>query len=151
MLKYVVLGLIGAVVALAVYVRLAPVNAPYWHGITLPQGQPGEAVAAGSYTVLRAVEQPMEAFTQLDRIITETPRTTRVAGSLEDGKITYMTRSRVFGFPDFTTVAIYPDAAASGQATLALFGRLRFGKADLGVNRARITGWMDALDGETAQ
>lgn len=148
MLKYVVLGLVGALVALAVYVRLAPVNAEVWHKTVLPQGAEGDFTTAGSYTVLRDLPDPDIVLKLLDDIIMDTPRTTRVAGSLEEGKITYITRSRVFGFPDYTTIAVYPqDPAAEGrQATLAVYGRLRFGKADMGVNRARILGWMEKLN-----
>ena len=37
----------------------------------------------------------------------------------------------------------------TGDASLQVFGRLRYGKDDLGVNRNRIKGWMAALDAET--
>ena len=79
----------------------------------------------------------------LDAIIMATPRTRRLAGSVEDGQITYVTRSRILGMPDYTTIAARP---AEGGASVAIYGRLRFGKADLGVNKARIDRWLTQLD-----
>jgi len=58
------------------------------------------------------------------------------------GRITYVTRSRLWGFPDYTTVQVIPGAAG---ATLALHARARFGQSDVGVNRARVERWRDAL------
>ena len=52
--------------------------------------------------------------------------------------ITYVTRSRVFGFPDYTTVRQAGD-------TLEIHGRLRFGESDMGVNAARVDGWLERL------
>lgn len=148
MLKYIVLGLIGAVVALAVYVRLVPLNPLAWHTTDLPMGTAGEFTGAGSHTVLRDVPDAAAALVALDAIIKATPRTKRVAGGVDEGRITYVTRSRVMGFPDYTTVsARAPDTTAGrDMGSLAIYGRLRFGKADVGVNRARINGWMAQLD-----
>jgi len=52
--------------------------------------------------------------------------------------ITYVTRSRVFGFPDYTTVR-------QAGPQLEIYGRLRFGRSDLGVNAARIDGWLQSF------
>jgi uncharacterized protein (DUF1499 family) len=61
-----------------------------------------------------------------------------LAGSAGEGMITFQTRSQLWGFPDHTTVAVQGDL-------LVIYGRLRFGKSDLGVNRARIAGWLETL------
>jgi len=128
------------------YVRLAPVNADAWHDTGLPMMEPGQYPAAGSYVEQRRLNNDGRAtFARLDAIIGTTARTTRVAGSLDSGKITYVTRTRLMGYPDYTTVTLMqsPDGMA---ATLQIYGRLRFGQADLGVNQARITGWLATLD-----
>lgn len=148
-MNYIVFVLVGlglAVVALAIYVRLAPVRAEVWHAIQLPVGPVGELATAGSFTVMRQVEGGASVLADLDQIITQTPRTVRVAGSVADGKVTYVTRSRVFGFPDYTSVAIAQSSDGSDMGTITIFGRLRFGQSDLGVNRARIQGWLAQLD-----
>ncbi len=57
--------------------------------------------------------------------------------------ITYVQRSRVFGFPDYLTVkAVVMD----GGAGLIIWSRARYGRSDFGVNRARVEAWLAALD-----
>jgi uncharacterized protein (DUF1499 family) len=69
-----------------------------------------------------------------------TPRTRLLAGSVATGKLTYVTRSRLFGFPDYTTVSLLlPEDG--GPTYLHMFARLRFGLDDLGVNGARVRDW----------
>ena len=77
-------------------------------------------------------------MSRLDRIIRDTPRTVVLAGTPEEGMITYITRSRLWGFPDYTTVEARPGM-------IVIHGRLRFGSSDVGVNRARIDGWLATL------
>jgi len=49
------------------------------------------------------------------------------------------TRSRLWGFPDYTTVVATEH---EGAPVLMIHARLRFGKADLGVNKARVQAWL---------
>ena len=67
-----------------------------------------------------------------------------LAGSVADGHMTYLTRSRVMGFPDYTTVLIEP---AEDGSVLTAFARARFGYSDMGANRARLQSWIAALTG----
>jgi uncharacterized protein (DUF1499 family) len=85
--------------------------------------------------VMRVVPGDLAA---LDGIIRAEPRTQVLAGSVEAGMVTYVTRSRVFGFPDYTTVAQRGD-------DLAIHARLRYGQSDMGVNKARVERWLTAL------
>jgi len=139
MLGYFVFGaVVGAVVLLA-WVRFAPSNVAAWHAVELPSETIRETRAIDGFSVLRAAPDGAQTLADLDRIIIATARTRAVAGSVNDGRITYVTRSLICGFPDFTTVAFK-------DGMLALYGRLRFGRSDLGVNRARIKGWLAQLD-----
>lgn len=70
------------------------------------------------------------------------PRTKRLVGTPSEGQVTYITRSKTIGFPDFTTVKAIPGPDGT---RLAVFARLRFGREDFGVNRARVEGWLEAL------
>ncbi|MEP3332951.1 DUF1499 domain-containing protein [Sedimentitalea sp.] len=115
------------------YIRLAPSDPVEWH--QMPDQPQVEDFANG---VIRVVETGPNGLAELDAIATATPHTERRFGSVEDGMVTYVTRSLVFGFPDYTTVRQTGD-------TLEIYGRARFGKSDLGVNRARVEGWIDAL------
>ncbi len=123
------LCLLGA----ATWVRFAPSDPARWHRMA-EDLQPGDL---GNGAV-RVVEARQEALAELDAIIRATPRTRLLAGAVAEGMLTYVTRSAVIGFPDYTTVRL-----ADGQ--IAIYGRARYGLSDLGVNAARIDGWLDAL------
>lgn len=138
MAGYVLIGLVLALVAFALYVRLAPSDPARWHVAPVAEGPPGEVVASeGAASLLLPGDGPA-LLARLDAIALATPRTTRLAGSLAEGRITWITRSALWGFPDYTTAEVRPDG-------LAVEARLRFGKGDMGVNAARLRDWQAAL------
>lgn len=140
-MKYGLWGLLALVAGIAIYVRAVPQDINQWHDAPFPELDRESAQYPGGYIARsKPSDDAMALLTRMDSIIRATPRTRRVAGSLEQGKLTYMTRSLVFGFPDFTTVTVDIDYG------LLIYGRLRFGRSDLGVNRARIEGWLAQLD-----
>ena len=123
-------AVVALVVGAGAYVRLAPSDPARWHvALVSPESQnlPGGA--------LRVVETGPDGLQRLDEIAQATPRTTVLAGSVSEGMITYVTRTKWIGFPDYTTVQQDGD-------TLRIHGRLRFGRKDFGVNRARVDGWL---------
>ncbi|WP_138933767.1 DUF1499 domain-containing protein [Roseovarius arcticus] len=122
----VLLGLAG----LLVWIRLAPDDVARWH--VSPEATGDRDMEGG---VMRAVPGDLAA---LDAIIRAEPRARVLAGSVDSGMVTYITRSKVIGFPDYTTVEQRGD-------TLALYARLRYGKSDMGVNKARVERWLAAL------
>lgn len=129
-MKWLGFALLVVIAAGLGYIRLAPSDAARWHA--LPEDLSDQTLEGGA---MRRLTGDLAA---LDAIIRATPRTTVLAGSVAEGMITYVTRSRVFGFPDYTTVRQTGDA-------LEIYGRLRFGASDLGVNAVRIDGWLEAL------
>jgi hypothetical protein len=130
MLKLVALMLLVAVIALIALIRLAPSDPMRWH--QMPGAITDRDLTGGA---MRRAEGDLAT---LDRIIRDTPRTRWLAGSVQEGMVTYVTRSRVMGFPDYTTVRQAGDM-------VEIYGRLRFGKSDLGVNAARIDRWLRRL------
>lgn len=120
------------------YIRFAPTDVMRWH-VAAKAGPLGEKKLKNGYIWRRAGTEGLQA---LDEVARATPRTEVLAGSVEEGQVTYVTRSLLFGFPDYTTVGVQTDA--DGQPFLEIFGRLRFGKSDLGVNAKRIKGWVAA-------
>jgi hypothetical protein len=140
----------GAIVVLVLLamaaVRLAPSDPATWHvDPAAAEPGPGRFVVKpeGGDTDGPLLDMPpREALAALDRIARATPRTEVLAGSVEEGRITYLTRSAVWGFPDYTSVAAVP---AEGGARLAIYARLRFGQSDMGVNARRVQNWLDAL------
>ena len=124
------LVLLLLVLGFAAYVRLAPSDPAQWHA--MPQAVTERDLAGGAMRVVGAGEN---GLAQLDAIIRTEPRTTVLAGSVEDGMITYVTRSKLWGFPDYTTVR------QTGKQ-IEIYARLRFGQSDLGVNAARLDRWL---------
>ena len=125
------------------YVRLAPSDPARWHAnpskapVWAESSPWGQVIARNDGAVLRL---PPDAglLARLDAIALATPRTSRLAGSLGEGRITWITRSGFWGFPDYTTAEMRGDG-------LYLNARLRFGKSDLGVNAARLRDWQSKL------
>ena len=136
-----VLGLlVVATFAFGVWVRLAPSDPARWHT------DPAQGTAGENAHVARVVlpGPPEAALAAFDAVAMAEPRTTRLAGSPAEGRITYVTRSRLWRFPDYTTVAA---EAGDGGAALVIHARARFGRSDLGVNAARVGRWLAALPG----
>lgn len=124
---------VGLVVLLGAYIRLAPSDPGIWH--VAPVGEADLDMQGG---VIRVIETGPDGLARLDAIARTTPRTSVLAGSVKEGMITYVTRTKVIGFPDYTTVQ--QDGGA-----LRIHARLRFGRSDFGVNRTRVDGWLAAL------
>lgn len=78
----------------------------------------------------------------LDQVALETPRTHRLAGTPDSGMITWVTRSAIFGFPDYTTAQAVQDGP---DVSLAILARSRYGRRDFGVNQARLADWLARL------
>lgn len=114
----------------AAYVRLAPSDPSRWH---VAQEIKADRDLEGG--VLRRIETGMDGLARLDSTARDWPRTRVLAGSVGEGMITYVTRSAFWGFPDYTTVRQMGE-------WLEINARLRFGRSDFGVNRARIEAWM---------
>jgi uncharacterized protein (DUF1499 family) len=138
MIRLLLVALVLAVAGFALWVRLAPTDPARWHTDPL-QGVTGANAHAAKAADPRP---PAAALAALDAVALATPRTLRVAGSPEEGRITWVTRSLVWGFPDFTTAAAVPDGTGS---SLVIFARARFGASDIGVNAARVSDWLARL------
>lgn len=132
---YLVVFAVGFLCLFAAYVRLAPSDVARWHQPV--QATEDQDMAQGA---IRVRETDRAGFERADAAMRAMERTKVLAGSLQDGRVTYITRSRLWGFPDYTTME-YSDG------TLKLFGRLRFGGSDLGVNAARLTDVLAAVKG----
>jgi uncharacterized protein (DUF1499 family) len=128
------------------YIRLAPSDAAAWHvDMSAPGFQPpGKAHVFCIRPENRfgpITGEPANLLARLDAIALASPRTERLAGSAETGRITWVSRSAVLGFPDYTTAQVLDGPS------LCVMGRQRFGSEDWGVNAKRIGGWMQELLG----
>ncbi len=153
----VALGL--AAVAGWLVVNLAPDDPAAWHmdpaTITL-RGTPNEILAAVPGTTAAVPQIPLAAepespealLARFDAIARAQPRVTVLAGSVAEGMITYVQRSRLVRYPDYITVKAVPQETGmpEGGAGLIVWSRSRYGRGDFGVNRARIESWLAALE-----
>ena len=136
-------GLVWIVVLLVLgalaYIRLAPSDPARWHRDVTPIA-PGDRRDLGGFKAARELAAPADEVMEAAReAMLKTSRTRVLAGSVEEGRITFVTRSAVFGFPDYTTVEVE-------KGLLLVHARLRFGKGDMGVNAARVQHLLDELD-----
>ncbi len=118
------------ILGFAAYVRLAPSDVARWHVVR--EGAESRDFKGGALRVQAG------GLAQLDVVARAEPRTQVLAGSAGEGMITYVTRSKLWGFPDYTT-------AWQEGSNLHVYGRLRFGQSDLGVNGKRLERWLAQL------
>lgn len=155
-LGWVVLAVILLAAGAMIYVRVAPLDPDSWHvdpvtaptpetpnsfRVLAPGATPGpEEMVSPVYAV-----PPAELMQAFDRMALAQPRTERLAGTPDgQGFVTYVQRTALVAYPDYISVRAVP--AGEGGSALVILSRSRFGKSDLGVNRARITQWLEALD-----
>lgn len=137
------------------HIRTVPSDPAVWHVDPLrapPQPTPNGYRVAPVTVSQHAVdaEPPIYIATPevlgaaFDTFVMGQPRVTRLAGSVEEGWITYIQRSESFQFPDYVSVRFLP-LEQEGFSTIAIFSRSRFGHSDMGVNEARVLAWLNAL------
>lgn len=147
MLKLIIVALVVVVLGGLGWIRLASNDPARWHLDPRMVARPDTP----NFHLLRMGDgdEPAPLFdlpvaelsARLDRLATASGATL-LAGSVEEGHMTYLTRSRLMGFPDYTTVLLEP---AGDGSMLTAFARARYGYSDLGANRARLQGWVAAL------
>lgn len=105
------------------YIRLAPVKfvAREFPSVV------GEYPETGGFTAVVALSDRVN-LASVEAAMLALPRTRKIKSDLP----TFVTRSRVFGFPDVTVLMVQ-------DGTLVLSGHLVYGGSDFGVNRARIS------------
>lgn len=119
--------------AFLAYVRLAPSDESTWH--VEPKVLEGKTFPNGA---VRRITVGKDGLRRMDTLISADPRTQRLTGTVEQGLVTYISRSRMMGYPDYTTMM------QSGE-DLVIYARSRFGRKDFGVNAARVDRWIETL------
>lgn len=137
----------GAVVAGMAYIRLSPMDPQVWHvdpAKAVRTGKPNDYLLAdgGDRPAISVDETPEAVLARLDAAAMAEPGVTRLAGSVETGRVTYVQRTRLMGYPDAISVFAVPEGEG---ARLSLYSRSRYGHSDLGVNKARVERWLAAL------
>lgn len=127
------------------YIRLVPHDMALVEA-ELPAGAAPGAPVIGANSALFVAEfaaPPEVLLADLANVAAQTPRTRLLSGDAVGPRVTYVTRSLIIGFPDYTTAIVTPTPQGS---RLTLFARARFGRSDLGVNAARARAWIGTLE-----
>jgi uncharacterized protein (DUF1499 family) len=74
---------------------------------------------------------------------TKQPRTFVAADYPQYRQIHFVVRSEILNYPDLVTVEIDPDGPTHG--TITIWSRSVYGHSDLGVNKALVEAWLNAL------
>lgn len=125
------------IAAAQAYVRLSPLPRDRLSARPGPF-EPGIHPMRGGVKVVRPLaELPPDAQARLQAIAAATPRTERVG----DAPAAFVTRSRLWGFPDIALIWTEGDA-------LHVYSHLVFGGGDMGVNAAKVARWFEALEAQ---
>ena len=147
---YVALAILGLAAGAALWIGLAPSDPARWHvdmaapGFR-PEGHWAQFCPRPGSRFAPEMGDPAATLARLDAIATAHPRTMRLAGGPAEGRITWITRSRLLRFPDYTTAQVLTEP--DGRPRLCILARQRFGGFDWGVNGARTGGWAQELLG----
>ncbi len=152
-LMWIILALLVLTVGFSLYVRLSPIDGARANRdpatAPLPPATGGWLIRAENGSEAGQVYDvtPEALLAAFDAAAADMPRTHLVAGSLGDGRLTYVSRTAVMGFPDLTTVSAVP---AGDGARLIVYGRQIYGGGDMGVNRKRVQAWVAATEARLA-
>lgn len=142
MLKKILIGAVCVAVAGVAYIRLSPSDMATYH-LAPNATEAGDTPGMNSFKAARQITAPAaDILRVMDRVALGTAHTRLVAGSVGEGLVTYETRSAWMGFPDYTTVTV---TEAEAGPLLVINAQSRFGRSDLGVNRARVEDWLTQL------
>lgn len=137
------LYILAFAVALVVGLRLVPADTEPFHV------DPAEGDRQRSEVRLLGREAPRfpastsDVLTEIRRIATQDRGVRVVEGSVDEGMITFVARSKVFGFRDFITVKAVEEF---GGTKLSVLARPRFNVYDWGVNAKRLDRWLLELE-----
>jgi len=121
--------------------RFAPTSPEAWHVDPTTAKDPG---TSGALVEARFAAQPKAVVDAFETVAESTARTRRIAGDPASGFLTYVSRSLVWGFPDYTSIKVVPS---DGDGTrVVLYARQRFGGYDHGVNQSRVDDWLAQVE-----
>lgn len=90
-----------AIVWVMLYVRFSPTRVHQWHKVPTFSGA-GDYQSPGGFRAVRKLTAPtQDALRAAEQRALATPRTKLIAGSVDEGMLTFETRSLIMGFPDY--------------------------------------------------
>jgi uncharacterized protein (DUF1499 family) len=86
---------------------------------------------------------PEAVMAALDRVAAGMPRTFQLARFPARNQAQWVVRSALMNYPD---IVVAEAAQVAGGTGLWLYSRSLIGWSDMGVNRARVMAWLEALE-----
>jgi uncharacterized protein (DUF1499 family) len=120
---------------------------------TLPDPLPSNAFVAcppGYCRVTGVMASPIftvdadQLYRLWTQMLADEPRIVQLVADPARRRIVVLQRSALFRFPDVVTAEFVP--LDGGRSSLAVHSRARYGSADFGVNRRRVTTWLQHLE-----
>lgn len=90
-----------------------------------------------------------QAFPAVEQALLREPRVRLAAADPALGTLRFVQRSRFMGFPDTINVRLVPTA--DGGSAVLIYSRSQLGRADMGVNLARVKRWVDLIVTEASK
>ncbi|MEQ9038395.1 MAG: DUF1499 domain-containing protein [Silicimonas sp.] len=144
-MKTLLISLLLIVAAGMLWIRLAPIDRDLWHVEPAETDDPKRSgVRFIGREAPRYPADPENVLTTFYEIAMNEPRTRLLEGDIDEGMLTFVSRSRFFGFADFITVM----AVSEGDVTkLSIASRARVGTRayDWGVNAQRLDRWLQDM------
>lgn len=145
---------VAAAGGLFYYVSTVEHDPAIWHvdPLTEPQSvKPHSFRMAPPALTEEFVDAPSPVYTAnptlmakaFDDYVLSQSKTTRIAGSPEEGWMTYVQLSFSLNLPDYISVKFID--LNGGNSTIAIYSQSRFGYDDLGSNEARVMAWVGTL------
>mgnify|MGYP001819684100 CR=1 FL=1 len=138
-----ILSILGFVIVAIIAARFIPVDNEQFHE---DPAEPDARISEVRLIGREAPRYPADAETVLETfadIATSDWTVGLVEGSIDEGMMTFVARSLVFGFRDYITVKATDEA---GGAKLSVFARPRINGYDWGMNAKRLDRWLGELE-----
>lgn len=133
-MTYILTLLALIVIGFAIYVRITPIPEDRFTGFPGPMSVGFHESLRGIKVVQPLSEVPNDVLSRINAVILSTERT-ELRG---DDPAAYVTKSALWRFPDVTLVWVQ-------DGNLHIHAELVYGRSDLGVNSARVRGWLDIV------
>ncbi|GGA24810.1 DUF1499 domain-containing protein [Neptunicoccus cionae] len=140
--------LIAVIVAALLWFRFAPSDPSVWHkdpAIVQKTAKPNQFLMRDGGDAAAEIFDisPAKLATAFHKVAMSQPRVSVLTEADNDYWITYVQRSKLMGYPDYISIRIEPVDA--NKSALLVYSRSRFGRSDLGVNKARVKDWLGQL------
>lgn len=123
---------------------------PNFQKLTLPKTKNYYLVCPAKYCNVTPSEispiYPVSAedlYNAFNQMISNEPRVNFVYAMPEQGQFQLVHKSMILGFPD--DIAVQFIALSDTTSTLAIYSKSRYGVYDFGVNKSRVTQWLQQL------